>query len=439
MFEDLHATRESTLPRIAVAGTALRVKAFLAEHPTLRRAPVVLFDYALTDQRGDGVYDSYAALVAANSKLAAVLLLADDPEALARARRELPANVGVMDEPAGRAMLRLMGSEADRLRCALDLSQAQNLFAAVFDEVEEDILLLDADGVVVDVNASLCRRKNLAKTDIVGKNCASLEGRRFCCESKNAPCPYKQALRDGVKAENVHSFVDESGRLRYFRVYAYPIFNKEKELVGVMEMRRDITSRTNMELRLQQSEKMAAIGELATYIAHEIRNPLFAVGGFANSLLRSPTLDPAGREKAQIILEESRRLDKILKSILDFARPTRGRESTADLNRVVQESMSLFDIGFQNTRIKTAIELEAPLPLVQGDPELIKQCLINLVKNAAEAMPAGGELSVATKSALKYVRLVVSDTGPGVPDELLGRCSTSFSRPRIKARGLGSP
>jgi signal transduction histidine kinase len=205
----------------------------------------------------------------------------------------------------------------------------------------------------------------------------------------------------------------------------------------VVVLRRDITQGTYIERRLQQAEKLAAVGELSTYVAHEIRNPLFAIAGFANSLLRSDTLDEKSRDKVSIILEEASRLDKIVKSLLNFARPTGGAAGVVDASRVAAQTMELMALACQEQGIAVKTNLVGGLPNAKGDPELIKQCIINMVKNSMEAMPDGGELSLASFLRGDSVVIELTDTGRGIPPENLDQVFNPFFSTKDQGAGLG--
>lgn len=383
------------------------------------------------------VYGTVEELLAAHETLSFVLDLTQDPEHAKALQETLPDSVEVLSGLSAALLLDALSSDKHCETCERDLAYTRSLFTTIFDEVEEDIILMDKDGRIVDMNKNAYERKQTSKEELLGTLCWELEGREFCCEHVDGVCPLKQTLQTGKKSENVHSFVDEKGRMRFFRVYTYPIFSEDRALTHVMEIRRDITRRTNLEQRLQQTEKMAAIGELSTYIAHEIRNPLFAIGGFANSLLRSDSLDDTTREKVSIILEESKRLDKILKSTLNFARPTEAKEGQVDLNKVVKETMNLLNLGLERKGIHLTVDTDDHIAMVKGDPELLKQCLINMVKNAIEAMPDGGNLAIQTGFSGKHIFLNVEDTGRGIPKDFRIKVFNPFFSTKEKGAGLG--
>ena len=176
---------------------------------------------------------------------------------------------------------------------------------------------------------------------------------------------------------------------------------------------------SSMVHRLQTAEKYAAIGEFSTYIAHEIRNPLFAIGGFANTLLRTPNLDSTSMQKIQIILKESTRLDNILRTFINFSRQLDAAKVSVEINSLIRQVLELIDFGKDAPEVRTRLFLADDLDLVLGDPELIKQCLLNLIKNALSTMPQGGYLDIRTHNGVDNVVVEVTDTGEGLPREVL--------------------
>jgi len=321
--------------------------------------------------------------------------------------------------------------------CALTLAQERNLLSSVIDQIPDDIVILDAVSCVVDVNRAVMDRLGGTREDFQGRPCwEALAGFKGICEPEGDVSRW-DAVRQGGKHEEVFTSVDAKGRMQYFRVYIYPVMDTHGELAHVVVLRRDITQGTYMERRLQQSEKLAAVGELSTYVAHEIRNPLFAIAGFANSLLRSGSLDEKARSKVSVILEESNRLDKILKSLLNFSRPTQGLEGRVDVCRVAEETMDLMKLACQKQTIDVTVDAAKGMPMAHGDPELIKQCVINMVKNSMEAMPDGGLIGLRCFMRSDQVVVELTDNGAGIPPENLDQVFNPFFSTKDKGAGLG--
>jgi signal transduction histidine kinase len=179
--------------------------------------------------------------------------------------------------------------------------------------------------------------------------------------------------------------------------------------------------------RLQSAEKYAAIGEFSTYIAHEIRNPLFAIGGFANTLVRVPHLDSTSMQKIQIILSESKRLDNILRTFINFSRPLELTMSPINLNAALLQTVELLNIKKQAPAVVVHLDLAKDLGEVMSDPEMVRQCLKNLIKNALSTMPSGGELHLNSREGRENIVLEIRDTGQGLPQEVLEQPFNPFT------------
>ena len=146
-----------------------------------------------------------------------------------------------------------------------------------------------------------------------------------------------------------------------------------------------------------QSEKLAALGEMAAKIAHEIKNPLTVIGGFAARLARMGE-EPDGSESARytkIILKEAQRLERIIQQTLYFSREVMPALRKIDLNDEIREVLAMFMEDLDEARIHTQLDLSAGIPNISADPDQIRQVLWNLVSNAIQAMEGGGKLTVS--------------------------------------------
>ena len=316
------------------------------------------------------------------------------------------------------------------------LRRAKSMFGVLMDQMEDDIFILDPQGHIVDMNRFATESRGLARQEYLGRYCGDLDP-TLPCGDDTGPCSYCIARDTGKRSENLNTVIMPSGKIRYLHTLCFPLLDQHGIPSQYLFVRRDVTEKQQMELRLQQTEKMAAIGELSTYMAHEIRNPLFSIGGFANALLRNAALDENAREKARIIFEESRRLDVILTNILNFARPTEQEMGVFDVEPVIRQTMSLMTLGSIERGIVSETVIEPGLPKAQGNSENLKQCLINLVKNALEAMPGGGIVTVRAKRSSGNVRIEVEDTGAGIAPELQEQVFSPFFSTKHEGAGLG--
>ena len=204
------------------------------------------------------------------------------------------------------------------------------------------------------------------------------------------------------------------------------------------------TVRTTQD-RLVQSEKLMALGEMAAKIAHEIKNPLTAIGGFARRIA-SPKPGrgtPPVERYARIILKEVERLERIINETLYFSRKMAPSFRIVNLNAEIRDVLSMFREEFEEARISAVIDLSPDLPPISADPDQIRQVVWNLVSNAVQAVGGSGTLTVATHLADSADRigviLEVSDTGGGIPRDVVQNIFNPFFTTKAKGTGLGLP
>jgi PAS domain S-box-containing protein len=191
--------------------------------------------------------------------------------------------------------------------------------------------------------------------------------------------------------------------------------------------------------QLIQSAKLAAVGELAAGVAHELNNPLTSILGFAELLMWNANSDDRAQEELSIIADEARRARDIVRDLLDFSRQVESFPEKADLNRLIRETLNLLRRQIGHSGIKLAESYEPDLPLLSLAVGRMKQVFLNLVANAMQAMPYGGRLIIATKKVGGEVAVHVADTGVGIPRELMTRLFEPFftTKPVGQGTGLG--
>ena len=200
---------------------------------------------------------------------------------------------------------------------------------------------------------------------------------------------------------------------------------------------RDITEYRALEDKLLQTERLAAVGNTVAHIAHEIKNPLLIIGGFAQQLLRTPGLDEAARHKLTIMADEVRHLEEMMAEMRDFVRRPPAQKRQGQIAAVIQEALELFQDFFKDHNIRVKLVEETPLPPVTFDPRQLHEVLVNLFKNGLEAMPQGGELTIASRVRDAHVEISVSDTGEGMPPEVAAKIFEPYFTTKEKGTGLG--
>jgi PAS domain S-box-containing protein len=201
---------------------------------------------------------------------------------------------------------------------------------------------------------------------------------------------------------------------------------------------RDVTDKKRLEDQLARSEKLAAVGQLAAGVAHEINNPLGGILVYSYLMLEDLPPDHPERHQVEKIIREATRCKEIIKGLLDFSRQHPSRFKPIDINTLVTELLGLVEnhLSFQNVSLQK--HLDPNLPPVQGDKSKLEQVFLNLFMNAGEAMAGYGTLSVTTtQNTQGAVEIRVSDTGPGIHPDHLPRLFDPFFTTKEVGRGVG--
>jgi len=189
--------------------------------------------------------------------------------------------------------------------------------------------------------------------------------------------------------------------------------------------------------KLVQAEKLSALGHLATQVAHEIRNPLVSIGGFARSLYKDLKPKDPKREKARIILEAVDRLERYLKDTLTFMRSNQPVFHPVHPGELVQETFKMLDLELEASNIEIENRIMDNSPMIEVDPDQIRQVLLNIFRNALEAMPKGGKLTVSSSLSADYYTISIADTGIGIEKKNLEKLFTAFFTTKSSGSGLG--
>lgn len=189
--------------------------------------------------------------------------------------------------------------------------------------------------------------------------------------------------------------------------------------------------------RLVRSERFAAIGQAAAHLTHEIKTPLLLMGGFAAQVRGKLPENSPFAEKLSIIEDEAKRLEHLLVEVQNFTRPAKPRKVEADVNAVVSETVKLLTDALAARAVTCTLELDPGLPRFAFDPDQLKQVILNLAKNATEAMEGGGRLSIRTWRENGLAKVAVADTGPGMSGEVLASIFNPFFTTKAQGTGLG--
>jgi signal transduction histidine kinase len=203
------------------------------------------------------------------------------------------------------------------------------------------------------------------------------------------------------------------------------------------ELRRRDARIKSFEGELIRANKLSALGELASSIAHEIKNPLISVQGFAKRIGATEDRDKIGKY-AKFIEQEAERLTQVLAKLLGFSRMDEPRKDFLNLNDLVDDTVLFMEhhlTRFKNVEI--VLEKEPNLPVAYVDRIHIQQTVVNILMNAAQAMPGGGRILIKTGKGDQYVFIAITDTGVGIKEEDLGKIFEPFFTTKEKEQGTG--
>lgn len=247
----------------------------------------------------------------------------------------------------------------------------------------------------------------------------------------------KSTLDIGAKQVYEVEVVTRTGEPRAVMVSVSPLHGSEGAILGVLGIARDMTETKKLEQRIRNSEQLASVGRLAAGVAHEINNPL---GGILNCLynLRKGTLSPSRQEEYRVSMEDGvRRVQKIVRQLLDFSQQHEPEFALTDINHVVDRVLVLTTHLFASNRIRLETGFGQGLPNVMVDRHMIEQVLMNLVLNAVQAMKDGGGLTIRTSVVEGICLIEVCDTGSGIPPAVLPRIFDPFFTTKSEGEGTG--
>jgi len=230
----------------------------------------------------------------------------------------------------------------------------------------------------------------------------------------------------------------------YLEIRAMPRFDNNEQMVGLIHIVRDITERKRTQEALQRAEQMKLVGELATGLAHEIKNFLAGIKASVEFLQNELELSEEDGHIISLAVDEIKRIDSLIKSLLNFAKPAKPKLVAFDINETLDKTVA-FALKYPSLSstppkpILASKDYDKNLPKILADPMQVQQALLNLIINAIEAMPEGGDLGLRTRYDAKLccIKVMISDTGMGMEEVVLDRIFQPFFTTKGKGTGLG--
>ena len=340
---------------------------------------------------------------------------------------ELADTFNVMSRELEMRKTSLLSTLDELRRSRLEILDERNFKESILESISSAIITFSPDGLLTSINET---------------------GRNFLGDMAAVDMHYRDVFSGWEEmAERIEKFLSERcgyGRhplhldrgngMTHFETGFFPI-GKDAALGLTVTMRNE-TEKEKLREEMMRMDRLASLGKLSAGIAHEVRNPLTGISLLLDDLHDHAALAANDKNMIKKALAEIERLDRLISALLNYSSPVRADFRMSDLNSVINDTILL--IQRQCSRQKVGITFEAgTLPRFCFDPEKIKQALLNLIKNALEALPQGGEIQIRTATEGARVTLVVSDTGPGIRQDDLPLIFEPFFTRKGAGTGLG--
>ncbi len=340
--------------------------------------------------------------------------------------------------------LRLIGEPTP---ADLDLEQLSEILPGLIDSLSDAVVVVDANRRVLAANRRYLEVFGRRRADVVGSACTEA---LHCPEALGGPTPERcaacEALEQGRPQKRMRTLPDAVGIPRRWEATFNPIADAHGHPTHVVEVWRDVSDRSQLEVQLSHSERLASVGILAAGVAHEINNPLASIMAAAESLDRwlergqfgAPDLGEA-RVTLEVLKREIERCRDTTGKLMLLGRPFDTAPSWVDVNHALRDTLALLAYERRKLGIETDQALDDTLPRVWAREAGIRGMCMNLMINAVQAMPDGGTLRVATTRDGSRVRIEIQDTGHGIAPQHLERIWDPFftTKPVGKGTGLG--
>jgi PAS domain S-box-containing protein len=307
----------------------------------------------------------------------------------------------------------------------------------ILESLTTGVVVTDLEGKTTMMNQCAETFTGFSKEEVRGKNASSLFGDEFPSDPEG--CFNLKHFDGGIGKK-----IGLKGRR--LEIFGSAVKSKNKEEIGKVIVLRNITKISKLEERVKRTEKLAAMGETAANIAHEIRNPLGSIGLFA-SLLIKELKEKKNRDRASHIISAVKDMDNKISNLLMFARDQKPLMKEVSIHNVLKEIIIFSEQILGKENIILTANYEDVDPIIVGNAEMLKQVFLNLILNALQVMPGGGNLYIKTRisggnderkdSYNSNVEISFMDTGRGIPDENIKKIFDPFFTTKEKGTGLG--
>src|SRR5580692_11202814 len=304
----------------------------------------------------------------------------------------------------------------------------------ILNNTQSMILVLDTAGLVSYANRR-CFEAGYREQDLLGRALVEMvppARRPLLAETL-------ERTLQGAALDNLEiPLFRGSGTPGQFSISLSPMRDEQGEINSVVVVMTDITDAASLQAKLMHTEKMAALGQLVSGVAHEVNNPLAAIVGFTDLLLENPAVPAEAKEELQVILQEAQRTRVIVQNLLSFARQMPAQREPAQINSILRQTIKLRAYDLENHGVELTEKYAAELPMVIGDPHQLQQVFLNILNNAYDAVQETrrtGKIEVQTVHRSDKIEIAFCDNGPGISQ--IDRIFDPFFTTKEVGKGTG--
>lgn len=314
------------------------------------------------------------------------------------------------------------------------LQHSEKRLMTILDTATNAILSIDENHKIVLFNNAAQRMFGYTPGEILGKDLEVLVPPRYA-DHRQFVQRFKETREPGAMGKTLQLAAVRKGG-EEFPVelsVSYMELDGKMTFTGIF---RDVSEERQLERKLLQSERLAAVGQAVAYVVHELRNPLMIIGGFAGQIRRGMK-DEKEAMKVDMILEEVMRLERLISGLGDFTKTYRLVKRPTDLAAVIQDVIKIMAGVYPPDQYAFMGRYGRDVAEIDCDPDKLKQVFINLFSNGCEAMPGGGRITITVEQMPVGVEIRIGDEGMGIPEEQIQHLFEPFYTTREKGLGLG--
>ena len=313
---------------------------------------------------------------------------------------------------------------------AVEVARLKDFSENIVESLTVGVLAVDLEGTVEAWNSKMEQLIGVSRGDAVGKPLAQLLPQELALEIEARG---DQEQITGIYKHRYH----HQGRAVVLNVSITPLVGKSGEHIGRLLLFDDVTQRERLEEQMSQTEKLTSLGLLAAGVAHEVNTPLAVISNYIQMLAKQMPEDDPRHTIIDKLVKQTFRASEIVNNLLNFSRTGSSELGDVDLNRVVEETLSLVAHPLKTSQIQVVKQLTEGIPAVRGSANKLQQVFLNLFLNARDAMPTGGMLEIRTGCHNGSVEVEVADTGNGIPREYIHKIFDPFFTTKPGGRGTG--